>query len=169
MRWPPPSPAGAVRLLRTWEISLPSRFLNIQDSLPSAAPLRRRALPGGGKPAQNPGREHFAQATRNLQSLALHPPSHGETPIFSPSSSAPSAKRFEPERALTNFERILETRENPDALLASLRRSNQKRAVLLTLAGGANFCATRLSGTRITSNGFCGPPPSGGGPKKKNA
>jgi glutamate-ammonia-ligase adenylyltransferase len=46
---------------------------------------------------------------------------------------------FEPERALSNFERIIETRNDSDALLRLLRRYPERRAALFTLAGGSQF------------------------------
>lgn len=82
----------------------------------------------------DPGR-----ACRNLQSLALHPAFPRNDRDFLVQLLSALGETFEPERALSNFERILETREDPDSLLRVLRRHPERRAALFTLAGGSQF------------------------------
>ncbi|MBI3129470.1 MAG: bifunctional [glutamate--ammonia ligase]-adenylyl-L-tyrosine phosphorylase/[glutamate--ammonia-ligase] adenylyltransferase [Candidatus Tectomicrobia bacterium] len=80
-----------------------------------------------------------ARACRNLQSLALHPAFPRNDRDFLVQLLAALSETFEPERALSNFERIMATREDPDALLRLLRRYPERRAALFTLAGGSQF------------------------------
>ena len=82
----------------------------------------------------DPGR-----ACRNLQSLALHPAFPRNDRGFLVQLLSALGETFEPERALSNFERILESRVDPDALLRLLRRYPERRAALFTLAGGSQF------------------------------
>ena len=77
--------------------------------------------------------------TRNLQSLALHPAFPRNNSKFLGQLLSSLRDTFDPERALSNFERILGTRENPDALLKALTRSDDRRAELFALAGGSQF------------------------------
>lgn len=84
------------------------------------------------------------RAARSLQTLALHPSFPREDTKFLLQLLESVGETFEPERALTNLERILESRENPDALLSTLRRSSERRAVVLTLAGGSQFLSDTL-------------------------
>ncbi|MEK6710789.1 MAG: bifunctional [glutamate--ammonia ligase]-adenylyl-L-tyrosine phosphorylase/[glutamate--ammonia-ligase] adenylyltransferase [Nitrospinota bacterium] len=80
-----------------------------------------------------------ARACRNLQSLALHPAFPRGDRAFLVQLLAALGETFEPERALSNLERIIESREDPDALLRTLRRYPGRRSALLTLAGGSQF------------------------------
>ena len=84
------------------------------------------------------------RAARSLQTLALHPSFPREDTNFLLQFLESIGETFEPGRALTNLERILESRENPDALLSALRRSSERRAVVLTLAGGSQFLSDTL-------------------------
>ncbi|MFC1491731.1 glutamate-ammonia-ligase adenylyltransferase, partial [Nitrospinota bacterium] len=85
------------------------------------------------------GVSNLERAARCLQSLALHPSFPREDTKFLIQLLETLGETFEPERALANLERILESRENPDALLSTLRRSAERRSVVLTLAGGSQF------------------------------
>jgi glutamate-ammonia-ligase adenylyltransferase len=85
------------------------------------------------------GVSNLERAARSLQSLALHPSFPREDTKFLVQFFEALGETFEPERALDNLERILESRENPDALLSALRRSAERRAAVLTLAGGSQF------------------------------
>ncbi|MEE9276044.1 MAG: bifunctional [glutamate--ammonia ligase]-adenylyl-L-tyrosine phosphorylase/[glutamate--ammonia-ligase] adenylyltransferase, partial [bacterium] len=87
----------------------------------------------------DPGR-----AVRNLQSLALHPAFPREDTAFLARFLEALGETFEPERALANIERILETRKNPDALLAALHRSRERLSILLTLSSGSQFLSDTL-------------------------
>ncbi len=85
------------------------------------------------------GVNDLERAARSLQSLALHPSfPRGDIQFLAQFLEA-LGDTFEPERALANLERILESRENPDALLSALRRSSERRAIVFTLAGGSQF------------------------------
>ncbi|MBT3822310.1 MAG: hypothetical protein HOG04_13025, partial [Nitrospinaceae bacterium] len=84
------------------------------------------------------------RAARGLQTLALHPSFPRDDTKFLLQFLESIGETFEPEQALTNLERILESRENPDALLNTLRRSGERRAVVLTLAGGSQFLSDTL-------------------------
>jgi len=85
------------------------------------------------------GVSNLERAARSLQSLALHPSFPREDTKFLVQFFEALGETFEPERALANLERILESRDNPDALLSALRRSAGRRAAVLTLAGGSQF------------------------------
>ncbi len=76
---------------------------------------------------------------RNLQSLALHPAFPRNNSGFLLQLLSSLRDTFDPERALSNFERILGTRENPDALLRTLTRSDDRRTEFFALAGGSQF------------------------------
>lgn len=78
-------------------------------------------------------------AIRNLQSLALHPAFPRNNPKFLGQLLSSLGDTFDPERALSNFERILATRDKPDALLRTLTNSDARRAELFALAGGSQF------------------------------
>ncbi len=78
-------------------------------------------------------------AIRNLQSLALHPAFPRNNPKFLGQLLSSLGDTFDPERALSNFERILATRDKPDALLRTLTNSDDRRAELFALAGGSQF------------------------------
>ena len=77
--------------------------------------------------------------TRNLQSLALHPTFPRNNSKFLLQLLSSLRDTFDPERALSNFERILATRDNPDSLLKTLARSDERRSELFSLAGGSQF------------------------------
>lgn len=77
--------------------------------------------------------------TRNLQSLALHPAFPRNNSEFLLQLLSSLRDTFDPERALSNFERILGTREKPDLLLKALTRSDERRAEFFALAGGSQF------------------------------
>ena len=84
------------------------------------------------------------QAARSLQSLALHPSFPRGDNAFLGQFLESLGETFEPERAMANLERILESRENPDALLSALRRSSERRSIVLTLAGGSQFLSDTI-------------------------
>jgi len=79
------------------------------------------------------------KAARILQSLALHPSFPRGEKTFLGQFLESLSEVFEPERAMANLERILESRGNPNALLSALRRSSERRSIVLTLAGGSQF------------------------------
>jgi glutamate-ammonia-ligase adenylyltransferase len=85
------------------------------------------------------GVSDLERCARSLQSLALHPSFPREDMKFLGQFLESLGETFEPERALANLERILASRENPDAFLSALRRSAGRRSIVLTLAGGSQF------------------------------
>ncbi len=108
-------------------------------------PQIERLLAGGTPPPMaadllvSLGVSDMERTARSLQSLALHPSfPRGDTKFLADFLEA-LGDTFEPERALTNLERVLESRENPDTLLSALRRSSERRAIVLTLSGGSQF------------------------------
>ena len=109
-------------------------FSHIEKLLPGGAPTPAAkdllALIGVSDPVS---------VTRNLQSLALHPAFPRNNSEFLLQLLSSLRNTFDPERALSNFERILGTRENPDLLLRSLTRSDERRAEFFALAGGSQF------------------------------
>ena len=106
-----------------------------------------RLLSGGSPPPPaaellaSLGISDMERTARSLQSLALHPSFPREDSNFLSQFLESLGETFEPERALANLERILESRENPDALLSALHRSANRRSIVLTLAGGSQFLA----------------------------
>ncbi len=84
-------------------------------------------------------------AARNLQSLALHPAFPRDDAGFLGQLLASLGDTFDPERALSNFERILATREKPDALLKALIHSDERRAEFFALAGGSQFLTETIA------------------------
>ncbi|MDE0331752.1 MAG: bifunctional [glutamate--ammonia ligase]-adenylyl-L-tyrosine phosphorylase/[glutamate--ammonia-ligase] adenylyltransferase [Nitrospinae bacterium] len=109
-------------------------FTHIEKLLPGGAPTPAAkdllALIGVSDPVG---------VTRNLQSLALHPAFPRNNTEFLLQLLSSLRDTFDPERALSNFERILGTRDNPDALLKALTRSDDRRAEFFALAGGSQF------------------------------
>lgn len=84
-------------------------------------------------------------AARNLQSLALHPAFPRNDARFLGQLLASLGDTFDPERALSNFERILATREKPDSLLKALIHSDERRAEFFALAGGSQFLTETIA------------------------
>ena len=76
---------------------------------------------------------------RNLQSLALHPAFPRNNSKFLAQLLVSLGDTFDPERALSNFERILASRDKPDSLLKTLNLSDERRAEFFALAGGSQF------------------------------
>ncbi len=109
-------------------------FSHIEKLLPGGAPTPAAkdllALIGINDPVG---------VTRNLQSLALHPAFPRNNSEFLLQLLSSLRDTFDPERALSNFERILGTREKPDLLLKALTRSDERRAEFFALAGGSQF------------------------------
>ncbi|HBK81907.1 MAG TPA: hypothetical protein DDZ83_19930, partial [Nitrospinae bacterium] len=98
-------------------------------------------LPPAAELLASLGISDMERTARSLQSLALHPSFPREDSNFLSQFLESLGETFEPERALANLERILESRENPDALLSALHRSANRRSIVLTLAGGSQFLA----------------------------
>ncbi|MFP6870076.1 MAG: hypothetical protein VCE91_12155, partial [Nitrospinota bacterium] len=109
-----------------------------------------RLLSGGSPPPPaaellaSLGISDMERTARSLQSLALHPSFPRGDKIFLAQFLESLGETFEPERAMANLERILESRENPDALLLALRRSSKRRSIVLTLAGGSQFLSDTI-------------------------
>ena len=111
---------------------------------PGFSHIEKLLLGGAPTPA---AKDLFAQigvsdpigVTRNLQSLALHPAFPRNNSEFLLQLLSSLSDTFDPERALSNFERILGTRDSPDALLKALTRSDERRAEFFALAGGSQF------------------------------
>ncbi len=80
-----------------------------------------------------------ASIIRNLQSLALHPAFPRNNSKFLEQLLCSLSDTFDPERALSNFERILATLDKPDSFLKTLNRSDERRTEFFALAGGSQF------------------------------